>query len=90
MKPTRIRSLSPRDALSVVLRLPRFAHLDAAGCLVWSGCRDHSGYGKMTTGKIRTGAHRLAWLAIKGRQCKTCVRYRAKHGVYPEPVGAAA
>ena len=24
------------------------------------------------------------------RQCKTCVRYRAKHGVYPEPVGAAA
>ena len=66
MKPTRIHSLSPQDALSVILRLPRFARLDAAGCLVWSGCRDHSGYGKMTTGRIRTGAHRLAWLAIKG------------------------
>lgn len=66
MKPTRIRSLSPQDALSVIRRLPRFARLDAAGCLVWSGCLDHSGYGKMTTGKIRTGAHRLAWLAIKG------------------------
>lgn len=66
MKPTRIRSLSPQDALSVIRRLPRFARLEASGCLVWSGSRDHSGYGKMTTGKIRTGAHRLAWLAIKG------------------------
>ena len=53
MKPTRIRSLSPQDALSVIRRLPRFARLEASGCLVWSGSRDHSGYGKMATKKIQ-------------------------------------
>lgn len=36
------------------------------GCLIWDGCTDRYGYGKVSVGGKKVKAHRAAWEAFVG------------------------
>lgn len=72
MKVKPILSLSPEGRKKVAAKIELNSEPSEGGCIVWTLSADKDGYGRLNLprsefGKVReTGAHRAAWLALKG------------------------
>ena len=72
MKVKPILSLSPEGRKKVAAKIELNSEPGDADCVVWTRSADKRGYGQLNLprsefGKVRkTGAHRAAWLALKG------------------------
>lgn len=70
MKPTPILTIPAEYASSVRTRIASKTKRTESGCLEWTGHRDRYGYGsiRLCYNGVRrwTGAHRAAWLVLRG------------------------
>lgn len=54
--------------MTATLRDRLFSRLiiDPSGCLLWTGCRDRDGYGRIKTGGRSVLVHRMMWQLLEG------------------------
>jgi hypothetical protein len=52
--------------METAARLFKKVRPTTSGCLEWSGCKTHGGYGTITVFNIRWSTHRLSWTVFNG------------------------